>query len=55
MDVDGTRWVTYTDDTREPIRIADMDGVRLLITGDGDDAEFCTLAAATVGAQPLAR
>jgi Protein of unknown function (DUF4245) len=55
VDVDGTRWVIYTDDTREAIRIADVDGVRLLITGDGDDAEFRTLAAATAGAAPLPR
>jgi hypothetical protein len=55
VDVDGTRWVTYTDDTREPIRIADVDGVRLLITGDGDDAEFRTLATATAGAAVLPR
>ena len=55
VDVDGTRWVTYTDDTREPIRIADVSGVRLLITGDGDDPEFRTLATATSGAQPLTR
>ena len=34
--VSGTTWVSYTDDTREPIRIAALDGVRLLITGSGD-------------------
>jgi hypothetical protein len=55
VDVDGTRWVTYADDTREPIRIADVDGVRLLITGDGDDAEFRALATAAAGAAPLPR
>ena len=27
--------MTYTDGTREPIRIAALDGVRLLITGSG--------------------
>ena len=42
----GTTWVSYTDDTREPIRIAALDGVRLLITGSGSDDEFRTLAAA---------
>ena len=44
--VGGTTWVSYTDDTREPIRIAALDGVRLLITGSGTDDEFRTLAAA---------
>jgi hypothetical protein len=30
-----------------------VDGVRLLITGSGDDAEFRTLAAATTGGEVL--
>ena len=47
--VSGTTWVSYTDDTREPIRIAALDGVRLLITGSGTDDEFRTLAAAAAG------
>jgi Protein of unknown function (DUF4245) len=46
-EVAGTSWVTYTDDSREPIRIAQLDGVRLLVTGSGTEEEFRTLAAAT--------
>jgi Protein of unknown function (DUF4245) len=55
VDVAGTSWVTYGDDTHESIRVADVDGVRLLITGDGDDDEFRTLAAATTGGEILPR
>jgi len=51
--VTGTTWVSYTDDTREPIRIAALDGVRLLITGSGTDDEFRTLATAATGGQVL--
>ncbi len=51
--VSGTTWVSYTDDTREPIRIATLDGVRLLITGSGNDDEFRTLAAAAAGGRVL--
>jgi hypothetical protein len=47
--------VTYTDDTREAIRIATLDGVRLLITGSGDDGEFGTLAAAATAGKVLPR
>lgn len=50
--VTGTTWVSYTD-TREPIRIATLDGVRLLITGSGTDDEFRTLAAAATGGEVL--
>ena len=52
--VTGTTWVSYTD-TREPIRIAGLDGVRLLITGSGNDDEFRTLAAAATGGEVLPR
>jgi len=55
VDVDGTSWVTYTDGTREPIRIATVDGVRLVITGSGDDAEFRALATGTVRGEVLPR
>jgi hypothetical protein len=55
VDVAGTSWVTYTDGTPEPIRIAQVDGVRLLITGSGDDPEFRTLAAGTTGGEVLPR
>ena len=55
VDVGGTSWVTYTDTTSEPIRIAQVGGVHLLITGSGDDAEFRTLAAATTGGAVVPR
>jgi hypothetical protein len=55
VDVAGTSWATYVDGTREPIRVAQVDGVRLLITGSGDDAEFRTLAAGTAGGEVLPR
>ena len=45
--------VTYTDDTREPIRVAELDGVRLLITGSGKDDDFRKLAALATGAEIL--
>jgi hypothetical protein len=53
VEVAGMSWVTYTDDTREPIRIAELDGVRLLITGSGSEQEFQTLAAAATGGEVL--
>jgi hypothetical protein len=51
--VGGVTWVVYTDDTREPIRVAALDGVRLLITGSGTDDEFRTLASAATGGEVL--
>jgi hypothetical protein len=55
VDVAGTSWVIYGDGTPEPIRVAQVDGIRLLITGSGDDAEFRTLAAGTAGGELLPR
>jgi hypothetical protein len=54
VEVAGTTWVTY-EGAREPIRVADVDGVRLAITGSGDDAEFRTLAEATTRGAVLPR
>jgi len=51
--VNGVTWVSYADETREPIRIATVDGVRLLITGSGTDDEFRALAAAATSGQVL--
>lgn len=51
--VDGVTWVSYTDDTREALRVATVDGVRLLITGSGDDDAFRTLAAAATSGAVL--
>ena len=53
VDVAGTSWVTYRDGTPEAIWVAQVDGVRLLITGSGDEAERRTLAAATTGGAVL--
>jgi hypothetical protein len=53
--VSGTTWVVYAGDNREAIRVATLDGVRLLITGSGSDDDFRTLAAATTGGQALPR
>lgn len=44
----GRTWVVYDDGTREPLRVADVDGVRLSITGSGTEADFRTLAEATL-------
>jgi hypothetical protein len=52
--VAGTTWVTY-EGAGEAVRVADVDGVRLAITGSGDDAEFRTLAEATTGGAVLPR
>ena len=43
------KWVHYLE------TVAYVDGVRLLITGSGDDAEFRTLAAGTAASQILPR
>jgi hypothetical protein len=51
--VGGTTWVTYTDDTREPIRVADLGAVRVLVTGSGGDDDVRTLAAAVTGGTVL--
>ena len=51
----GRDWVVYTQQDAEPVWIANLGDVRLLITGSGTDAEFRTLAAGTVQATPLAR
>jgi hypothetical protein len=52
--VSGTTWVSYADDdNREPIRVATLDGVRLLITGSGSDDDFRTLAAAATAGEVL--
>jgi len=55
VEVAGTSWVTYGDGTTDTIRVTQVDGVRLLITGSGDDEDFRTLAAGTVGGEVLPR
>lgn len=46
VDVTGQRFVVYGGD--EPAWVADVGGVRLLITGSGDEADFRSLATATL-------
>jgi hypothetical protein len=48
VDVEGRQWVTYTGERDEQIWITDVDGVRLLVTGSGSEADFRTLAVAAV-------
>jgi hypothetical protein len=54
-DVAGTRWAHYPGRRDELAWVTTLDGVCLLITGTGDDAEFRTLAAAVLAAEPLPR
>lgn len=51
--VDGTEWVVYEREGDEPVWVADLGDVRLLITGSGTTEEFTTLAEATTSAEPL--
>lgn len=53
VDVGGRRWVVYTRENDEPIWVADLGDVRLLITGSGSDADFQALAGAAVAGQVL--
>lgn len=52
VDVGGARWVVYGGD--EPLWVADVDGVRLLVTGSAGEDEFRTLAEATLAGEVLA-
>ncbi|MGQ0575284.1 MAG: DUF4245 domain-containing protein [Pseudonocardia sp.] len=51
VEVAGRVWVVYGG--AEPVWVADVDGVRLLVTGSGDDAEFRVLAAAVLAGARL--
>ncbi|GAA4487977.1 DUF4245 domain-containing protein [Rhodococcus olei] len=46
-------WVQYTQEGSEPIWVADLGTVRVLLTGSGSTEEFGTLATAVGEAQPL--
>jgi hypothetical protein len=48
VDVDGRQWVAYTGQRAEQIWITDVDGVRMLVTGSGSEADFRALAVAVV-------
>jgi hypothetical protein len=55
VDVDGQQWVAYTGERGEPIWITDVDGVRMLVTGSGSEADFRTLAVAAVHGEVITR
>ncbi|MFC9893819.1 DUF4245 domain-containing protein [Nocardia sp. NPDC127579] len=48
-------WTVYAEPTEETAWIADLDGVRILIKGAGNEGAFKTLAEAVGAAQPLTR
>jgi uncharacterized protein DUF4245 len=54
VDVEGRQWVAYTAERGEPIWITDVDGVRMLVTGSGNEADFRTLAVAAVRGEVIA-
>lgn len=54
-DVAGVRFVRYGSEDEEPIWIGELDGVRLLITGSGGEADYQALAGAVVAGEQLAR
>jgi hypothetical protein len=51
VDLGGARWVVYDGD--EPLWVADVAGVRLLVTGSAGEDEFRTLAEATLAGETL--
>lgn len=55
VDVDGRRWSKHPGRGSEPSWVTSLDGVQLLITGSGSEAEFRTLAAAAQSAKPVER
>jgi len=50
QEVAGARWVVYGMRPAEPVWIADVKGVRLMLTGNATDDEFRTLATAVLAA-----
>ena len=55
VQVDGVTWVHYPSVRDEPAWIADVSGVRLLVTGSAPEADLRVLASAVLAARPLAR
>lgn len=53
VEAGGRSWVGYGVEGDEPVWVADVDGVRLLVTGSGDEGEFRTLAEAAVAGEVL--
>jgi hypothetical protein len=52
-DVAGLRFVVYGSADDEPIWIGELDGVRVLITGSGGEADYQALAGALVAGEQL--
>lgn len=50
QEVGGARWVVYGVRPQEPVWVADVGGVRLVLTGSATDDEFRTLATAVLAA-----
>jgi Protein of unknown function (DUF4245) len=50
QEVGSVRWVVYGARPTEPVWIADVKGVRLVLTGSATDDEFRTLATAVLAA-----
>ncbi|HEY0640774.1 MAG TPA: DUF4245 domain-containing protein [Pseudonocardiaceae bacterium] len=53
VDVSGVSWVRYPSVRDESAWVADLDGVRLLVTGSATEDEFRALATAVLAAEPL--
>jgi hypothetical protein len=53
IEIDQTRWSVFPGVRTESAWVADFGGVRVLLTGNGDDAEFRTLAVALRSAAAL--
>jgi hypothetical protein len=53
VEVDGVTWVRYPSVREEQAWIADVSGVRLLVTGSAPEPDFRTLASAALSATPL--
>ena len=50
QEVGGARWVVYGVRPAEPVWIADVKGVRLVLTGNATEDEFRTMATAVLAA-----
>ncbi len=53
VQVDGVTWVHYPSVRDEPAWVADVSGVRLLVTGSAPESELRVLASAVLAARPL--
>ena len=53
VEVDGVTWVRYPSVRDETAWVADVSGVRLLVTGSAAEPDMRALAAAVLTAQPL--